>query len=124
MATNLSSEVSTWFIDDSSKETSSSSSVSSSYESKESLLPPMSSESRSLFLTAEVSASSSNLRLPLLSLDVILLTRESVGREGESDRLDERECGGRFCDLGTVEEEEMKSAELGIEVEPAPIDIY
>jgi hypothetical protein len=87
LVTNLSSEVSTWFIDDSSEETSSSisssssSSVSSCYESKKLSSPPSSSESCSLFLTAEVSTTSSNMCLPLLSLDAILLTRESVGRE-------------------------------------------
>jgi hypothetical protein len=88
LATNLSSEVLTWFIDDSSKETSSSVSSSSFYsfvssccESEESSSSPLSSESRSLFINAEVSGSSSNLCLPLLSLDAVLLTRESVGRE-------------------------------------------
>jgi hypothetical protein len=87
LATNLFSEVSTWFIDDTSEETSSSisssssSTVSSCYELEDSSSAPSSSESRSLFLTAEVLASSSNLRLPLLSLDAILLTRESVRRE-------------------------------------------
>jgi hypothetical protein len=45
-------------------------------------------------------------------------------REGESDRLDERECSRGFCDLGTMEEEEMKSAELRTELEPAPVDTY
>jgi hypothetical protein len=44
-------------------------------------------------------------------------------REGESDWLDERECGGGFCDLGTEDEGEMKSAELGIELKLAPVDI-
>jgi hypothetical protein len=86
MATNLSLEVLTWFIDDSSEVTSSSvssssSSVSSCCESEKSSSSPSSSEIRSLFLAAEVSASSFYLRLPLLSLDAILLTRESVGRE-------------------------------------------
>jgi hypothetical protein len=44
-------------------------------------------------------------------------------REGESDRLDERECRGDFCDLGMEEEEEMKSAELGTELKPVSVDI-
>jgi hypothetical protein len=44
--------------------------------------------------------------------------------EGESDRLDERECGGGFYDLGREEEEEMKSAEFRMELEPVPVDIY
>jgi hypothetical protein len=44
-------------------------------------------------------------------------------REGESDRLDERECGGGFCDLGTVEEEEMKRTELATELKSALVDI-
>jgi hypothetical protein len=44
-------------------------------------------------------------------------------REGESVRLDERESDGGFYDLGTEEEEEMKSAELEIEFELALLDI-
>jgi hypothetical protein len=86
LPTNLSSEVLTWFIDNSSEETSSSifsssSSVSSSYESKELLSLPSSSESHSLFLTVEVSTPSSILCLLFLSLDAILFTREKVERE-------------------------------------------
>jgi hypothetical protein len=73
LASNFSSEVSSWFIDDSSEETSSS----SSGKSMESSSPPSSSESRSLFLAVEDSTSSSHLHLPYLSLDAILRRRES-----------------------------------------------
>jgi hypothetical protein len=81
LASNFSSKVSSWFIDDSSEETSS-----SSCESEESSSPPSLSESHSLFLIIEDSASSSNLHLPLLSLDAILRRRESLERERVIDR--------------------------------------
>jgi hypothetical protein len=88
LANNFSSEVSRWFIDDSFEETSSfvSSSAFSSYvssfgKSEESSSLPSTSESRSLFLAAKDSTSSSKLRLTLLSLDAILWRREIVGRE-------------------------------------------
>jgi hypothetical protein len=32
-------------------------------------------------------------------------------------------CGRGFCDLGKEEEELSKSADLGTELEPAPVDI-
>jgi hypothetical protein len=44
-------------------------------------------------------------------------------REGESDHFYERECSGGFCDLGMVDEEEIKRSELGTELKPVPIDI-
>jgi hypothetical protein len=121
LASNFSSEVPNWFIDDSSEEISSSSS--SSGESEESLSPPSSSESHSLFLAAEDSASSSNLRLSLFLLDAILWRRESVGRERESDRLDERECGGGFYDLGDGGGRGDEKCRVGTELKPAPVDI-
>jgi hypothetical protein len=43
--------------------------------------------------------------------------------QGESDRLDERECSRGFYDLGVVEEEETKRVELGTELELMPVDI-
>jgi hypothetical protein len=83
LVSNFSSEVLSWFIDDSSEEASSS--VSSSSESEESSLSPLSLESHSLFLIVEDSASSSSLSLPFgcYSLEKIEFT------DGESDWLDE-----------------------------------
>jgi hypothetical protein len=78
LANDFSSEVSSWFIDDSPEGSSSS----SSGKLKESSSLPSSSESHSLFLAVEDSISSSNVRLPLLSLDAILRRREiEKGRE-------------------------------------------
>jgi hypothetical protein len=71
LANDFSSEVSSWFIDDSSEGSSS-----SNGKSKESSSLPSSSESHNHFLTIEDSTSSSNVRLPLLSLDAILRRRE------------------------------------------------
>jgi hypothetical protein len=34
-----------------------------------------------------------------------------------------RSCGGGFYDLGMEEEEESKSANLGMELEPVSVDI-
>jgi hypothetical protein len=31
--------------------------------------------------------------------------------------------GGDFCDLGIVEEEERNNGDLGMKLEPAPVDI-
>jgi hypothetical protein len=84
LAINFSSEVSSWFIDDSSKETSSVSSSDSSEESS----PPSSLESHNLFLTAEDSTSCSNV----IVIGGHCWRRESVEKERgigctrESDR--------------------------------------
>jgi hypothetical protein len=81
LVSNFSSEVSSWFIDDSFEETSSTSTVSSSGELEESSSLSSLSEGHSLFLTVKDSTSSSDLRLLLVSLDAILWRRESLERE-------------------------------------------